>query len=79
MPAAAYRASMPEPVRCSGPATGVSGGGGEPLWARVVEMDAVEPMRLMELGFETWICACAEEEEEEELWAVNEEGGGKYC
>lgn len=28
---------------------GVSGGGGDPLWARVVELDAVELIRLIVL------------------------------
>ena len=38
-PAAAYRASMPPPV---GGMIGVSGGGGDPLCARVVMTEAVE-------------------------------------
>ena len=50
MPEAAYRASMSVCGRGPGPATGVSGGGGEPLVALVVDVEAVELMRLMEDG-----------------------------
>lgn len=40
---------MSDPGCWPGPITGVSGGGGEPRWARVVEVDALELMRLMAL------------------------------
>ena len=51
MPAAAYRASMPPPGMTPGSTMGVSGGGGEPRLARVVELDAVEEKRPMGPGF----------------------------
>ena len=47
MPAAAYRASIPPP---SGRSIGVSGGGGEPLFARVVEVEAVDKYRFIVFG-----------------------------
>jgi hypothetical protein len=47
MPAAAYRASMPPPGIVPGSTMGVSGGGGDPRLARVVELEAVEEKRLM--------------------------------
>jgi hypothetical protein len=50
MPAAAKRASMPPP---EGGIMGVSGGGGEPLCARTVDVDAVELMRLTSMGVGT--------------------------
>jgi len=57
IPEAAYRASISvwgRAPRTTGtgprPVIGVSGGGGEPLWALVVEVEAVELMRLMEEG-----------------------------
>ena len=40
---------MSDPGCWPGPTTGVSGGGGDPRWARVVEVDAVEPIRLTAL------------------------------
>jgi hypothetical protein len=49
MPEAAYRASISDPGCWPGPTTGVSGGGGDPLSARVVELDAVELIRLIVL------------------------------
>ena len=45
MPEAAYRASIPPPGTFPGSTTGVSGGGGEPRLARVVELEAVEANR----------------------------------
>ena len=46
MPEAAYLASMPPPGICPGSTMGVSGGGGDPRLARVVEVEAVEANRL---------------------------------
>ena len=49
IPAAAYLASMFPPGRAGrlpGSYTGVSGGGGEPRLARVVELEAVDAKRL---------------------------------
>lgn len=58
MPDAAYRASMPPPGTLPGSTIGVSGGGGEPLLALVVEFEAVEANRLtpgsLEARFSTW-------------------------
>ena len=48
MPAAAYLASIPPP----GISVGVSGGGGEPRLARVVEVEAVDAKRLM---LDSWL------------------------
>ena len=42
MPDAAYLASMSVGTRGLGGMTGVSGGGGDPRWAFVVALDAVE-------------------------------------
>lgn len=50
IPAAAYRASIPPPGSSPGPTIGVSGGGGEPLVALVVEIDAVDANLFMALG-----------------------------
>ncbi len=50
MPAAAKRASIPPPGSSLGPAIGVSGGAGDPLEARVVDVDAVEEKRFIGLG-----------------------------
>jgi hypothetical protein len=49
IPAAAKRDSMSEAEDWPGPTMGVSGGGGEPRWARVVDVDAVELMRFIPL------------------------------
>lgn len=46
IPAAAYRASMPPPGISPGAAIGVSGGGGDPLCALVVDVEADELSRL---------------------------------
>lgn len=45
IPAAAYRASMASAGVRPGSTIGVSGGGGEPRLARVVEVEAVEAKR----------------------------------
>ena len=45
MPAAAYRASIPPPGMVPGSTMGVSGGGGDPRLARVVELEAVDEKR----------------------------------
>lgn len=45
IPEAAYRASIPPPGIVPGSTTGVSGGGGEPRLARVVEFEAVDAKR----------------------------------
>lgn len=42
MPEAAYLASISVGTRGFGGMTGVSGGGGDPRWAFVVDVDAVE-------------------------------------
>jgi hypothetical protein len=48
IPEAAYRASIPPPGMTPGSTIGVSGGGGEPLLARVVEVEAVDAKRFTE-------------------------------
>lgn len=56
----------------AGAVMGVSGGGGEPLWALVVEVEAVELKRLMEEGSLTLSRLKAS--------AVEfADGGGQYC
>lgn len=50
IPAAAYLASMPPPASSPGPTIGVSGGGGDPLVALVVDVDAVDANLLIALG-----------------------------
>lgn len=45
MPLAAYRASMPSPGMFPGSTMGVSGGGGEPLLARTVDVLALDAKR----------------------------------
>jgi hypothetical protein len=45
MPDAAYLASMPPPGMLPGSTIGVSGGGGEPRLALVVEVEAVDGKR----------------------------------
>ena len=73
IPAAAYRASMPPPGCSPGATIGVSGGGGEPLCALVVDVDAVELKRFTPapgLGAIKPEFAGADEDSP---------GGGQYC
>lgn len=51
IPAAAYRASMASAGACPGSTIGVSGGGGEPRLARVVDVEAVEAKRFTPWSF----------------------------
>lgn len=53
---------------------GLSGGGGEPLCARVVDVEAVELIRFTELGFGTRNSLAG-------IGAAEEvsPGGGQYC
>ena len=69
MPEAANLASIPPPAACSGGIIGVSGGGGDPRWALVVDTDEVEPSLLTpdEFGTLSW------------FWASTDPGGGQYC
>ena len=50
MPAAAYLASMPPPGTVPGSTMGVSGGGGDPRLAFVVDVEAVEAKRFTPLS-----------------------------
>lgn len=74
MPAAAYRASMPPPACAPGATTGVSGGGGDPRCALVVEVEAVELNLFIKLGFWTFNPAGGAEMPDDDA-----PGGGQYC
>ena len=74
MPAAAYRASMPPPACSPGATTGVSGGGGDPRCALVVEVEAVELNLFIELGLWTFKPAGVAEMPDDDA-----PGGGQYC
>lgn len=60
---------------CPGPTMGVSGGGGDPRWAIVVDVDAVESTRLIELVLLALKRALAAADD---AFCVPD-GGGKYC
>ena len=70
IPDAAYLASMSVcGLEEGGPTIGVSGGGGEPRVARVVEVDAVELMRFTMPGSLDLSL----------YGSAPPDGGGKYC
>ena len=74
IPAAAYLASIPPPAPESpGPKIGVSGGGGEPLVALVVDVEAVEENLFIAFG------VGAAKLSLEGVAADCTVGGGKYC
>lgn len=58
---------------------GVSGGGGEPRWARTVEVEAVESRRLTPPGFGILRPGCVEAEEDAPAVVFAFAGGGQYC
>jgi hypothetical protein len=70
MPAAAKRASIPPP---GGGIIGVSGGGGDPRCARVVEVEAVELSLFTPRGLGIFNAVGSEAP------AGVDCGGGKYC
>ena len=73
MPAAAYRASMPPPICSPGGIIGVSGGGGEPRWAFVVDVEAVELNLFTPPGFGT------RKPLDGPTPGASSPGGGQYC
>lgn len=74
IPAAAYLASMSVPGRWLGGTTGVSGGGGDPRVAFVVEVDAVELILCTAAGARVFNLPGAPPDS-----ADKSPGGGQYC
>ena len=73
MPAAAYRASIPPPGASPGGTIGVSGGGGDPRCAFVVDVEAVEPNLFTPAGSGILRLLFGSAG----LWV--DPGGGQYC